>query len=128
MSETDLYLLKTYGPYFVIVFLMLRELWSFLRDKVFPLFAAKMQQKDEMAITLEERQVRAFEEIAKNTQQLTVLFATINERTMRIDAGVSALQMTVTAHDARSQERNRRSTDGIETKPLPRKRGAKAEA
>ena len=85
MSETDLYLLKTYGPYFVIVFLMLRELWSFLRDKVFPLFAAKMQQKDEMAITLEERQVRAFEEIAKNTQQLTVLFATINERTMRIE-------------------------------------------
>lgn len=125
----DEYLLRTYGPWVLVAIFAARELWRYLRDKVFPFLMKRAERKDEMVLSLEERQIQALEKIAENQQQLTVLFATINERTMRTDVNVESVKLTLTAHDARSQVRYQPVSEKERTKPLPKARqSAKVES
>ena len=116
LSPTDLYLLQVYGPWMVIAVWLVREVWVNLRDKWIPIWIKRTEIQDEREISLEERQVRAFEKIAENTQKLTVLYATIGDRTGLIYEAVNDVKTTLTAHDARSQLRD--ATKAAKTKPL----------
>jgi hypothetical protein len=106
MSQIDLYLLQTYGPWILIAIFVAKDIWAYLRNTVIPFFFKRIARKDEMELTLEERQVQAVEKIAVAIQQLSVLYATISAHTQFTSGSVQRIEGVVTEIKARIEERD----------------------
>lgn len=116
-TQTDLFVLQTYGPWILLGLYLIRDVWWFLRDKLFPSLIKRAERQDELSLSLEERQTRAFEKIAENVQQLAVLYATISAHTESTANGVRRIETALAA----------RAHDPADTKPLSKVKRVKVE-
>ncbi len=124
MSQADLLLLQTYGPWFLIAILVIRDLFPFLRDKLFPQVLKERSDDNERRWKLSERQVQAQEDIAAAVQQTAVLLATLDARTEVMAAGVSRVEVIATEINTRSRAREL----DIPTVRLPKKKSGRNDA
>lgn len=100
---TDLDLLRIWGPWFLMAYMVLRELLPFLRDKLFPQVLEDHKEESERRWTLNERQVQALENIGTGMQQTAVLLATIDARDEVIAAGMQRIEVIATEINTRSR-------------------------
>jgi len=103
MTPDEIALLQIYGPWFVIIILVLKDLLPFLRDKLFPAYMKNREQDAADRRSLNERKVLADENLAKAMQQLSVLFGTINDRTEITAAGMQRVERVVTEINTRTK-------------------------
>lgn len=71
-------LAQTYGIWAFVGYFCYRELWPWIRDKVFPAAIAEQEAQHQADRTLQERVLTAFE---KNTMALTDLRASMEQQT-----------------------------------------------
>ena len=103
MSPTDLYLAQVFGPWILIIVLVLREVVPFLRDRLFPAYLNRQQREEAKRSALDERQVQAFEQLAKATGQISIVMGTINDRTELTAAGTQRIESLVVEINTRSR-------------------------
>lgn len=107
MSPYDIFLAQTYGPWIIVLILVLRELIPFLRDRLFPAYISDRDRLLEDRRKLDERTVIAQEIQAKAMQQIAILYGTINDRTELTAAGTQRIELTVTEINTRGRSRER---------------------
>jgi len=87
MDDPFVVLWDRYGWAAFLVYFAVRELWPFLRDKVWPQSAAiskleneRLQKMEDRQIALQERQAIAVDEMSKSVQSMALVITTNNER------------------------------------------------
>jgi hypothetical protein len=90
--------LHNYGWAGVIMYLTVKELWPFLKEKLFPAYVEEKKRRAEQTTRdrerlekLEERQVTAFEQVAQAVNVIKETLAVNNERLNNIHDGVKTL-------------------------------------
>lgn len=124
MSPEQLAMLKDNGPWFLIAFLLIKDLVPFLLEKFFPEVLKERKAESDRRWALNERQVQAQENIAKAMQQMMVLLATVDARTEVVAGGMQRIEVISTEINTRLRGREQ----DIPTTPLPKPKRMKAEA
>ncbi len=73
-------LLHDYGWAGVLIWLLVRDVWPFLRDRLFPAAIEERKARIERVAKLEERQVVASEVIANAVVEMKLAMVSTNER------------------------------------------------
>lgn len=71
---------QQYGWLGFVGYVMVREVWPFVRDRVWPERVKQARTERERLNRLEERQVEAFEAIGKSVQDMSTAIVLNNER------------------------------------------------
>lgn len=94
MTDPIVVLWDKYGLAGFLIYLTVKEVWPFLRDKVWPQSAAIARSESERIRKLEDRQVAAqerqsiaVEEMSKSVQSMAVVITQNNERLSTLIVG-----------------------------------------
>ena len=106
--------LDQYSLPIIILYILVKEIWPFVRDKWFPQYSEDRKRLREKITDLEERNVIAIEKLAVLLDGLVQNYIITNERLNRIETGVSRhdnitgdFQTQVVKAIARMEERTR---------------------
>src|SRR5512138_283737 len=88
--------LQQYGWLGFLVYVLVKEVWPFFRDKLWPqrVEQAKAERErlkllEDRATQIEERQTKALESLSQSTQQMALAITTNNERLTMLITGHS---------------------------------------
>lgn len=117
MTDPVVVLWDKYGLTGFLIYVVVKEVWPFLRDKVWPQSAATARSESERIRKLEDRQVAAqerqsiaVEEMSRGIQSMALVITTNNERLSTLIVGFA--QHSQEATEAISLMRER-------THPMP---------
>lgn len=80
---------QQYGFWGFLGYVAVREVWPFVRDRVWPARVKKAHQEQERLNRLEERQIVAIEEMGKSVHAMAQAITTNNERLSQLIAAQS---------------------------------------
>lgn len=109
MSETDIILLQRWGPWFVMAFMILRDLLPFLRDKLFPQMMDERKEENERRWLWSERQVKSQEAIAEGVQAIKVFLATLDARSEVSALGIQRIEILMTEINTRTRSQEQKT-------------------
>ncbi len=79
-------LLHDYGWTAVVLWLVYRDVWPFIKEHVFPAAIAERKQRMDSQIKLEERQAVAMETISNAVNEIKLAMVSTNERLFEVRA------------------------------------------
>ena len=123
MTDPIVVLWYKYGWAGFLIYLTVKEVWPFLRDKVWPQSAAiakseseRLRKIEEKQITLQERQSVAVEEMSKSVQSMALVITTNNERLSTLLIGFAQHSQESTAAITLMRERTARTANRVSVK------------
>ncbi|MBI5964920.1 MAG: hypothetical protein HY863_15685 [Chloroflexi bacterium] len=116
MTDPIIVLWEKYGWVAFLLYFIVREIWPFLRDKVWPQTAAnakleadRIRKLEDRQITLQERHAIAVEEMSKAVQSMALVITTNNERLSSLLIGFAQHSQESTAAITLMRERTARN-------------------
>ena len=116
-SDPIVLLWDRYGWLGFLGYVMVREVWPFMREKIWPMKVAQVKAERERLSKLEERQSKAndrqteaIEAMGKSVHEMTVAITSNNERLSQLIAGHATHSEMVASAIALMRER----TGGVE--------------
>jgi hypothetical protein len=98
---------KEYGWLPVLVWMLIRDVWPFIKDKLFPAALAERQQIVDHRINLEERQAAAYELIATAVNEIKLAIVSNNERLNSLSTNMASHNRETAAAITLMRERTR---------------------
>lgn len=86
-NDPLVFIWEHYGHWGFLAYIAAREVWPWVRDRVWPAQVKKARQDQERINRLEERQIEAIESMGKSVVDMTLAISTNNERLSTLIAG-----------------------------------------
>lgn len=81
---------QQYGLWGFLGYVAVREIWPFVRDRVWPARVKKAHQEQERLNRMEERQIEAIEAMGTSVHEMALAISANNERLSALIAGFAA--------------------------------------
>ena len=115
-------LLHDYGWAAVLLWLIYRDVWPFIKEHVFPAAIAERKQRFEVQVKLEERQAVAMEVISNAVIEMKLAMVSTNEKLIEIRGGQIAHHKETTEAITLMRERTGDVPAKTNVKSRPRSR------